>query len=176
MRFLTSKIIVKLVRDAHSIMNLIMGMGNLILGDDAVGPLVVRKLEEELDREKAGLFDFKENYSCGIDLLHEIHGYHKAVIIDSIETDRYRPGHCLEFSLNDLKCIRYDRFVNSHGLNLPTLWELGAKLGFDMPDDCMIYGIAVNTCDRFSEHLSDTLDDLFDDIVTMIKKKVLLWI
>jgi hydrogenase maturation protease len=81
---------------------LVIGMGNLLLGDDAVGPLAVRELSRRLV-EYSPVIRFIENYTCGLDLLVEISGYNRVLIIDSLESDKENPGKCIEFSLDELK-------------------------------------------------------------------------
>ena len=119
---------------------LIIGLGNLILGDDAVGPLAVRELENELSLY-ANRIDFKENYSCGIDMLEELDGYKDVIIIDSFESDSLENGTFLTFDIDDINYSKFDRFVTTHGLTIPILWELGKKLDLNMPAKCTIYGI-----------------------------------
>jgi hydrogenase maturation protease len=151
---------------------LVIGMGNLILGDDAVGPLAVR----ELSRRLAGyssLIHFIENYTCGLDLLVEISGYKSVLIIDSFESEKESPGECIEFSLDELKNIDYGNFAGSHGLNLPLLWEMGTRLRMEVPTDCIIYGIVIEKTYEFSHELSDTIKNSFNDAVTGIEKKLI---
>ncbi len=150
---------------------LVIGMGNLILGDDAVGPLVVRELSRRLS-EYSPVIRFIENYTCGLDLLNEIDGYRTVLIIDSLESYKENPGECLEFTLDELKDLEYGGFAGSHSLNLPLLWELGTRLKMEVPSSCFIYGIVIDNSYEFSEELSDTIKSSFNDTVTGIEKKL----
>lgn len=154
--------------------NLVIGLGNLVLCDDAIGPLAVRAVKKNLGEQDHGI-DFKECYACGIDMLLELVGYKRVLIVDSIEQSGQPPGSCLEFALDDLQVLGYQGFVNTHGLNLPTLWELGRRLGFDMPDECCLLGISVVDCSRFSESLSGELQSCFSDVVEKIQDKIFSW-
>ena len=152
---------------------LIIGLGNLILGDDAVGPLAVRELKNELSTY-ADRIDFKENYSCGIDMLEELTCYENVIIIDSLESDSLENGTFLTFDIDDINFTGFDRFVTTHGLTIPILWELGKKLDFNMPGKCTIYGIITQKNLTFSEELSEELNSSFKIIINNIKEKTML--
>jgi hydrogenase maturation protease len=64
---------------------LIAGIGNVLLGDDGVGPYVVRMLES--------LYDFGDNVvvadigTPALDLTHQIVGLHSLILVDSVASD-----------------------------------------------------------------------------------------
>ena len=64
---------------------LIAGIGNVLLGDDGVGPYVVRTLES--------LYHFGEDVSVAdigtpaLDLTHQIVGLHSLILVDSVASD-----------------------------------------------------------------------------------------
>lgn len=64
---------------------LIAGIGNVLLGDDGVGPYVVRMLES--------LYDFGDDVSVAdigtpaLDLTHQIVGLHSLILVDSVASD-----------------------------------------------------------------------------------------
>ena len=69
---------------------LVLGLGNPILGDDAVGIFVAREIKR-LAGERTGV-TVKEASVGGFDLLDLLEGYRGAVIIDAIKTAGGRPG------------------------------------------------------------------------------------
>lgn len=64
---------------------LIAGIGNVLLGDDGVGPYVVRMLES--------LYDFGDDVSVAdigtpaLDFTHQIVGLHSLILVDSVTSD-----------------------------------------------------------------------------------------
>ena len=64
---------------------LIAGIGNVLLGDDGVGPYVVRMLES--------LYDFGDEVvvadigTPALDLTHQIVGLHSLILVDSVASD-----------------------------------------------------------------------------------------
>ncbi len=155
--------------------NLIIGIGNLILGDDAVGPLIVRELQKSLFQHRHN-FDFKENYSVGLDFLDEIRNYKRVMIIDSLNDDNYNPGSCIELKPEELEYAVNRRFLTSHGLNLPVLWEFGEKIGLNLPHECIIFGVVTKENFSFNENLSDDIRSSFHSITDTIRKKASAWI
>ena len=155
--------------------NLILGLGNSILSDDAIGLFVVRRAEESLN-ELNEFVDFKENHSGGFDLLYDINGYNRLLVIDSIITGKYKPGTCLTFTLDDFEHLLQLNPVNSHSLNLPTTIKTGQKCGYTMPDEFVILGIESSDVTTLSEQLTDSVNACVDDVVKRIRKEILSWI
>ncbi len=61
---------------------MILGLGNDILTDDAIGLRVVDTLEQSF----RGMFDFRKSTLGGLDILEMIKGYDHVVLIDAIRT------------------------------------------------------------------------------------------
>ncbi len=156
--------------------NLIIGIGNPILTDDAVGLFVLRSLKESLLKTENNNICYKENHSGGIDLLEDFIGYKRLMVIDSFISDTHEPGHCLQFTIKSQPVNnQYNNLILSHGLNLQVLWELGTKLELAMPDACMVIGIVISDCINFNEKLSDKLALSFSKIMNIIKQKTKNW-
>ena len=133
---------------------IIIGLGNPLLTDDAIGLLTVQEFERRHSRTFP-FVEFKLNYSGGFDLLYDILGFEVAIFVDSIVTNQVEPGFCLEISLEDLVMIHQSRLTNSHGLNLPIVLAAGKKCGYALPDQIVIYGIEGKNFYEFSELPTD---------------------
>jgi hydrogenase maturation protease len=81
---------------------LVLGLGNDLLADDAVGILVVQTLKEQIG-EQADVIAASVH---GLGLLDLFIGYDRAILIDAIQTGRFAPGTILKLSNNDLESIR----------------------------------------------------------------------
>ena len=155
--------------------NLVIGIGNVILSDDGVGPYVVRRAGEILV-DLNGHVDFKENYSGGFDLLYDIEGYDNVLIIDSISTGKFEPGTCITYNIENLDRSEQKRLVESHGISLPAVLEVGRKCGYKMPEKLLIFGIESEDVSTFSEKLTVKVEACVDDVVDRIKEILLRWI
>lgn len=153
---------------------LILGLGNLVLSDDAFGPLAVRFLQDNLGRGHQGV-SYKENYSGGLDLLDDIQGFKKLIIVDSIVTGNEKPGTLFNVGLDGLKGMTLDRLVSSHGLNLTTVLEFGRKCGYVMPDDVEIFAVEADDCESFCEELTPAVSDSLPELLGEVKQVLNKW-
>ncbi len=154
--------------------NLILGVGNPLLCDDAIGPVVIRRAETALSDMKQ-FVDFKENYAGGFDLLEEIQGYDRLLLIDCVKTGICKPGTCQIYSVKDFEKYRQERSFNSHSLNLPTLINLGRACGYHMPEEIIVFGIEARDTTTFSEEPTDEVRACIDDIIDRIRSTILQW-
>ncbi len=155
---------------------LVIGLGNTLLCDDAVGPLAVRKAKASLQKKFGARIDFIENDSSSFDLLFEMTGYCKVLIIDSMLTKKCDPGTCLFFNVEDLKPVAANGYVNSHGIRLPALIEAGRLFGYQMPDECLILGIEVLDITTFSLEMTEPVSTSLDSIIVKIEDTLITWI
>ena len=150
-----------------SMRTLVLGVGNSILSDDAVGLVVARRLEERFGgREDA---DFGFNEEAGFTLLEESLGYDRLVVVDSILTGS-PPGTVHRLDLSDL-----GRSIHSnspHGMNLATVIALGRSQGMDVPKDVRIFAIEVIDTLTFGEQLTPELGARVESIVREIGEEV----
>jgi hydrogenase maturation protease len=86
---------------------LVLGIGNILMGDDGVGVYVVRHIEESGMRLPEGV-DLLDGGTAGFDLMGLIDEYDKIVIVDALKTPdrpgsvyRFTPEHAVE------TCARY---------------------------------------------------------------------
>jgi len=122
----------------------IIGMGNPILCDDAVGVRLARDVKVWL----CGRTDVDILEECsvgGLNLLDYLAGYGQAVILDAIHTRGGEPGTCYRFTAADLWSTAH--LANVHDANFATALALGRALGQDLPSDRDIHIFAVEIVD-----------------------------
>lgn len=144
-----------------------LGLGNDILCDDAIGLKINQRLAELFASNQA--VDFKQTCEMGLALLDHIVGYGSLVIVDAIKTGRCKSGTILEINLDDIEPAGLN---TPHFLGIGETVELGKKLGLKMPEDVLILGIEVENPFTISEDLSDVMESQFEDIVTEIKERL----
>lgn len=115
---------------------LLLGLGNDILTDDAVGLLVVRQLRDQLADYPA--VDVRETTEMGLALLDFITGYSVVVIVDSIQTGRVPPGSLHELDANTLEQLTGR---TPHFVGVGETLALGRHLGLAMPEQVRIFAI-----------------------------------
>ena len=153
------------VSEAASPRTLIIGLGSPILGDDAVGLHVARRLADELP---PGAADVIEAGAAGLRLLSLLPGYGRLVIIDALLTrdDGPGPGAVRRLGLDELD--RTLRLSGSHDADLGTALALAEQLGEPLPDEVLIYGVVVRDVWEFREELSPAVRDALPHIVATV--------
>ena len=73
---------------------LLLGLGNDILRDDAVGLVAARLLRGEFQDE----VEIVESAGAGLELLDLLEGHKRALLLDAVLTGEHPPGTELEFS------------------------------------------------------------------------------
>ncbi len=115
---------------------LVLGLGNDILGDDAVGLLVARRLRAFLSDSVI----IVESGGGGLDLLDLLEGYDRALLLDAIMTGRRPAGTIVEFSAEQLAGTDAP---SPHYAGLPTVIALANSLGVHFPSDFRILAVEV---------------------------------
>ena len=128
---------------------IVLGLGNDILTDDAIGLLVVRELRQRL----AGVegVDVRETMEMGLALLDFIVGYRGLVLVDSIQTGKVVPGVIQEIDGTDLKQLPGP---TPHFLGVGETLALGQRLGLAMPRQLRIFALEVHDPFTVGTHLT----------------------
>jgi hydrogenase maturation protease len=117
---------------------LLLGLGNDILTDDAVGLFVVRELRPRLAAHPS--IDVRETTEMGLALLDFITGYGTVVIVDSIQTGKAPPGFLHEL---DASALNQLTGRTPHFVGVSETLALGRQLGLAMPEQVKIFAIEV---------------------------------
>ncbi len=136
---------------------LLVGMGNPILSDDAVG---VRLATDFAPRLAAvpGLVIVSECSVGGLELLDIFGGHARAIVLDAVQTAAPSPARWYRFDACALWESRH--LTNVHDTNFATALAVGRRLGLDLPEDGAIHIFAVEVADTitFSDHMTPALE------------------
>jgi hydrogenase maturation protease len=105
-----------------------MGLGNDILGDDAFGLEVARRLRET---SAAGSADIVECSASGFRILDYLDGYDHAVLIDSYLSPERRFGEVIELDITDHEGPLPSS--GSHFYSFSQALAAGRKMGMRLP-------------------------------------------
>jgi len=139
---------------------LLLGMGNPLLSDDAVGIRLAGDFSRRLGY-LAGLEIIEDCTASGVDLLQIIEGYDRLLLVDSIKTREGVPGNWFHFTAERLRETIH--LTNIHDANFATTLSLGRQLGMPLPSDQEIHVFAVEIFDdfTFSETMTDKLEKAY---------------
>lgn len=136
--------------------NLVIGLGNPILGDDGVGWRVVEEVKKQLPA------DAPVDVDCvslgGIRLMEHLIGYDRAILIDAFALDE-PTGSILVLKLSDLPNYSAFHTTSTHDISLQNAIELGKSMGAHLPEDVTVVGIATKHVYDFSDELSPPVAD-----------------
>jgi hydrogenase maturation protease len=141
---------------------LIIGLGNPILTDDAIGWRVAQALREFLQNEPDSLpvaVEITEACVGGLSLAEMMVGYCRAVVIDAIMTRGGVPGTVYRFKLPDLPGTL--NTASSHDTNLATALVALRRFDAIVPADNEIDIIAVEAEEvlSFSEECTPAVEE-----------------
>jgi hydrogenase maturation protease len=129
----------------------VLALGNDILGDDGLGPLVARLLREQVSSE----VDVVITAEAGLAILERLEGYDYALIVDSITTGGCPPGTVLAFNMED-----FGRAVapSPHFSGLPEVAEMAARLGILFPREIRALAMEIEPPMEVREGLSAEIE------------------
>lgn len=146
---------------------LILGLGNPLRGDDGVGPRVVAEL---LRRGLPDGVAAVDGGTGGLDLLHLLEGWERAVIVDAAILGR-NPGEFLRFAPAEAHLVGSLVSLSTHTAGFAGALALARALGRELPD-IVIYGVQPERMD-WEEGLSPALEAALPKIVTAILEEIL---
>jgi|WetSurMetagenome_2_1015567.scaffolds.fasta_scaffold22314_2 hydrogenase maturation protease len=126
---------------------LVLGLGNDILGDDAVGLCAAREFAAEAH---PGI-DVLESSEAGFALLDILAGYRTVVIVDAIHTGTVPAGTLLEYSRADFHRLAGH---SPHYVGLPELFSIAERLDLPFPADVRIVAMEIDDPWTLGEGLS----------------------
>jgi len=146
---------------------LVLGLGNPIVSDDAVGFAVIEKLTSRLSSEQITI---TTGQAGGLALLDIMVGYDSVIVVDAIMTGRYKPGEIVQFQPEDFAGSRRGAAV--HDVSLFQALELGRRIGLSVPRDIRIVAIEIQDNVNVAEKLTPEVQAAVDPAVEMVVKLV----
>lgn len=147
---------------------IVLGLGNELLSDDAIGILIARRLQSELN----GVADVIESGLSGLALLDLLLGYDQAIIIDSVSTGMDPPGTITEMEPEDLGHVIAP---SPHYTGLPEIISIARELGLEFPDRVRIFAIKASDLETIGGGISAQVILSIEKVVRRIKELIQTW-
>jgi len=147
---------------------IVLGIGNLILGDDGVGVHVANEVKKHIHSPNITV---DEAITGGMNLLDLLLGYDKAVIIDAVKSEDSEQGEVKRIKLSDFTTMHS---CNPHDVSLIEAIEMANKLGEDrIPEEIIVIGIMMKEIPcEFGEELSEKIAAAVPRAVEMTLKEI----
>jgi len=136
---------------------ILIGLGNPILGDDAVGWKIVELVEQQLHQPRQKNLepvDIVYLSIGGLGLMERLIDYDRAIIVDAIFSQKVAPGTISTHMLEELFEPAAGHTVSVHDTSLQDAVSLARKIGVNMPKKLIVVGIETDSIYNFSEALT----------------------
>jgi hydrogenase maturation protease len=145
---------------------LVLGLGNPILRDDAVGLLVAERLKPLLADQSD--IEVGVDYWGGLRLMERMVGFDRAIVIDAIRSGA-EPGTLQILSPGELPT---QRSSSAHDVNLLTALKLGRQAGAVLPVNERITLLAIEAVDttNFGEELTPEVAAAIPEAIQTVLK------
>lgn len=143
--------------------HLVLGLGNDLLSDDAIGPIIVKKLNQNFSDKN---ITYRVAAVGGMDLIELIEGFEKVIIIDGIKSANGIPGKLYKYTSTDFEETLH--LSSFHNTDFKTTIELALRLNIQIPQHIDIFAIEIVKDLEFSKDLSSELKSKFNSIYEQI--------
>lgn len=115
---------------------LVLGIGNLVMGDDGVGVLVAQMLQQRY--RFADNVEIMDGGTLGLDLLPKLENITNLVMVDAVETGK-KAGTCVRLCGQELP-IALQTKVSPHQMGLKDLLAVSELMGHS-PKEMVLIGV-----------------------------------
>lgn len=149
----------------------VIGLGNELLGDDGLGPVVARELAALGTLPHV---EVREAAAGGLRLLELLEGFSRAILVDAVETSEQPPGTIRELSLE--AALLAVPAAGGHGIRLDEALALGRALGVTLPSDVVCLSVAVADARTFREGLTPAVAEAVPVVLGRIESQLARWL
>jgi hydrogenase maturation protease len=155
---------------ATALKTAILGFGNPVRSDDAIGVYVVNELQKLLkDREEISVFDMG---TSAFETLFKLKGNHRIIIIDGVINSGEPDGTLFCLPASEINAqIQEDPMVFLHGMKWDQALSYAKKMmGDEFPEsNIQVYLVAISEI-KINMELSEKIKVAGDDLIKTILK------
>jgi hydrogenase maturation protease len=147
---------------------LILGVGNPLLGDDAVGILAVQQLQEH--EELPPHVTIVDGGTDGLGLIPLIEPYHRVIVVDAVQMG-LPAGTIRRFTWQGARPVCHEQVLSLHQSDLTDALVLAEALHC-LPQEVVIYGVQPHTVDwdhPLSTPVERALPALIDALINEVR-------
>lgn len=149
---------------APKIKVLVLGIGNLVMSDDAVGVMVAQRLQQRY--RFADNVEVMDGGTLGLDLLPKLEDITNLIMIDAVETGN-KAGTCVRLSGQELP-IALQTKISPHQMGLKDLLAVSELTGH-LPKEMVLIGIQPGSIEMevgLTEEVEVQLETLISNVLT----------
>jgi hydrogenase maturation protease len=142
----------------------VIGLGNILRGDDGIGPVIIETLEKRKISDPVQLCDAG---SDAFRILDHLLGTEPVLIIDCARMGE-KPGTVQKIIAKEIDLIPEEVGMSLHGYSLAEVWQLAQSIGAEK--DLTIIGIEPEKI-QFNSTLSDVVKKSIPTIIKMVEEE-----
>jgi hydrogenase maturation protease len=145
----------------------IVGIGSLLRGDDAVGIRIAEAIERETLPPDVKVVT---TTAAGLALLDLLTGHDRALIIDAIQTRDGKPGEVYRLGLDDIPAPMHSFTV--HDVSLRSALDTGRKMGLPLPGEIVVLAVEVADVTPLRESCTSDVEEAIPKAVSLVFKEL----
>lgn len=146
---------------------IIIGIGSLLRGDDAIGIRVAEALEQKTLPPDVKVVT---STAAGLALLDLLTGYERALIIDAIQTRQGKAGDVYRLGLDDLPAPLHSFTV--HDVSLRSALDVGQKMGLALPANVVLFAVEVADVTPLRESCTPQVEQAIPEAVKLVLREL----
>lgn len=162
------------IEDNQPVTVAILGLGNPVLCDDAVGLHVAAEVKRLLREEPIIGVTVLTSTRAGFELIELLSGFSHALIIDCLELPHPVPGCIRRLELSSL-CGSV-RLVGVHDISVVDAFELASTLGTRMPGTVEIYAVEGGDTQTLIEEMTPSVTAVVAPLARSVHARAAEWV
>lgn len=146
----------------------VVGIGNGVMGDDAVGERVIHALQDLPGPRTEGIRLYNAG-TTGVLALEALSGCERAIIVDAVSAEG-DPGTIYRFEFSDGSFGENAPPITMHDISFAEGMEAGRE-AYDLPDEIVLIGVEPARIEMSLE-LSEAVASRVPDVVDMVLEEV----
>ena len=142
----------------------VIGLGNLLRGDDGIGPVIIEKLGE---MNQSLPLQFYDAGSDAFTVLDHLLGSEPVLIIDCARIGK-KPGSVQKILIKDNKNLPINLGISLHGYSLMEVWQIACSMG--VKNDLLVIAVEPKSVE-FNTGLSEDVKKSIQTILQMVAEE-----
>lgn len=147
------------------IKTMVLGLGNILMGDDGIGVRVVERLQGAVPGAEV-----LDGATSGLSLLEKLTAYEKVIVVDAVQMGKM-PGEAARFSAEEILGLPENQNFSLHEIGLAEVLKIGRSLN-EKFDNLVVIGVQPKDLNQ-GERLSPEVEAKIPEVVEMVKKEVI---
>ncbi len=143
---------------------LIVGLGNVILGDEGVGIYIAEEIAKRIGTHET--IKVVRTSWGGLNLLDFFENMNRVIVVDAVKNYRGIPGEMHKLIIEELSNVKLSSFTN--GVDLQTAVEIGKNAGRHIPEKIDIFAVEVKDAVTYEAHLTPQIAEKVGDYAEKI--------